>query len=69
MDPIDLALPTLPRIETDPVSGTLCSIGYRTMEKVQKLSNSECYIHILMSESFEIQIFACMQRHIQQFSN
>jgi hypothetical protein len=30
------------RIETDPVSETLCSLEYRTTDKVQKLNNSEC---------------------------
>jgi hypothetical protein len=29
---------------TDPVSETLCSLEYRTMDRVQELSNPECYI-------------------------
>jgi hypothetical protein len=32
------------RTETDPVSETLCSLEYRKMDRVQKLSNSECYM-------------------------
>jgi hypothetical protein len=31
-----------PRTETDPVSETLYSLEYRTMDKVQKPSNPEC---------------------------
>jgi hypothetical protein len=31
------------RTETDPVSETLCSLEYRTMDNVQKPSNSEYY--------------------------
>jgi hypothetical protein len=30
------------RTETDPVSEALCFVEYRTMDKVQKPSNSEC---------------------------
>jgi hypothetical protein len=32
-----------PRTETDPVPETLCSLEYRTVDKVQKPSNPECY--------------------------
>jgi hypothetical protein len=31
------------RTDTDPVSETLCSLEYQTMEKVQKSNNSVCY--------------------------
>jgi hypothetical protein len=40
------------RKETDPVSETLCSLEYRTVDKVQKPSNPEC--HTPSSEPFRI---------------
>jgi hypothetical protein len=35
--------PLYPRMETDPVSETLCYLDYQTMDKIQKPSNPECY--------------------------
>jgi hypothetical protein len=43
------------RTETDPIYETLCSIEYRTMDKVQKLSNPKCYTP--SSELLEINFF------------
>jgi hypothetical protein len=38
-------VPPIPHLSTevDPLSKTLCSLEHRTMDKVQKPSNSECY--------------------------
>jgi hypothetical protein len=47
---VGVFLPHL-RTETDPVSETLCSSEYWTMDKAQKPSNSDYFLPVLVSKS------------------